>query len=192
MWTTIEIILMGLGLLLVFGGDRLAMPVLTHAGIACFGLAMIATGWQAILTRRLVLRGRGGRYAEAYTGVPAIFQGIQFNFLGLFFIGFALLTYIRDWQEVFHHMVRRPGLPLVVFGGLALLQAMIMFLGRGGTGERSRGLVILELLVGRLFPGFIWLVLGLGLMLLGLFDAVAPVRLDEMGGKFLEELYGLR
>ena len=89
-------------------------------------------------------------------------------------------------------MVRRPGLPLVVFSGLALLQAMIMFLGRGGTGERSRGLVILELLVGRLFPGLIWLVLGVGLMLLGVFDAVAPVKFDEMGGKFLEELYGLR
>jgi hypothetical protein len=192
MWTILEFTFMGLGLLLLFGGDQLSMPVLIHAGIACLGLAMIAAGWQAILTRRLVLRGRGGRYPEAYTGVPAIFQGIQFNFLGLFFIGFALFTYIGDWQGVFHQMVRRPGLPLVVFGGLALLQAMIMFLGRGGTGERSRGLVVLELLVGRLFPGFIWLILGVGLMMLGLFDAVAPVKFDEIGGTFLEELYGLR
>jgi hypothetical protein len=52
--------------------------------------------------------------------------------------------------------------------------------------------VILELLVGRLFPGFIWLVLGVGLMMLGLLDAVAPLKFDEMGGMFLEELYGLR
>jgi hypothetical protein len=29
-------------------------------------------------------------------------------------------------------------------------------------------------------------------MMLGLFDAVAPVKFDEMGGRFLEELYGLR
>jgi hypothetical protein len=192
MWTTIEFTLMGLGLLLVFGGDQLSLPVLIHAGIACLGLAMLATGWQAILTRRLVLRGRGGRYPEAYSGLPAIFQGIQFNFLGLFLIGLALLTYFNNWQEVFQQMVRRPGLPLVLLGGLALLQTIIMFLGRGGAGERSQGLVILELLVGRLFPGFIWLVLGVGLMMLGLFDAVAPVKFDEMGGRFLEELYGLR
>jgi hypothetical protein len=116
---------MGLGLLLVFGGDRLSLPVLTHAGIACLGLAMIATGWQAILTQRLVVRGRGGRYAEAYSGVPAIFQGIQFNFLGLFLIGVALVTYFSNWQEVFQQMVRRPGLPLVLLGGLAVLQAII-------------------------------------------------------------------
>jgi hypothetical protein len=192
MWTTIEFTLMGLGLLLVFGGDRLSLPVLIHAGIACLGLAMLAAGWQAILTRRLVLRGRGGRYPEAYGGLPAIFQGIQFNFLGLFLIGFALVTYFSNWQEVFQQMVRRPGLPLVLLGGLALLQTIIMFLGRGGAGERSQGLVILELLVGRLFPGLIWLVLGVGLMMLGLFDAASPVKFDEMGGRFLEELYGLR
>lgn len=192
MWTIIEFTLMGLGLLLVFGGDQLSLPALSHAGIACLGLAMLATGWQAILTRRLVVRGRGGRYAEAYSGVPAIFQGIQFNFLGLFLIGVALVTYFSNWQEVFQQMVRRPGLLLVLLGGLAVLQAIIMFLGRGGTGERSQGLVILELLVGRLFPGFIWLVLGVGLMLMGLFDAVAPVKFDEMGGRFLEELYSVR
>ena len=192
MWTIIEFTLMGLGLLLVFGGDQLSLPVLTHAGIACLGLAMIAIGWQAILTRRMVLHGRSGRYAEAYIGVPAIFQGIQFNFFGLFFIGIAFITYFNDWHRFFLQLVRRPGLPLVLLGGLALLQAMIMFWGRGGTGERSPGLVILELLVGRLFPGFIWLILGSGLIMLGLFDAVAPVKFDEMGGTFLEELYGLR
>jgi hypothetical protein len=192
MWTTIELTLMGLGLLLVFGGDRLSLPILIHTGIACLGLAMITAGWQAIVTRRLVLRGRGGRYAETYSGVPAIFQGIQFNFLGLFFIGTALLTYFNNWQDVFHQMVRRPGLPFVLLGGLALLQAMIMFWGRGETGEQPRGITIFVLLLGRLFPGFIWLALGVGLMMLGLLDAVAPLQFDEMGGTFLEELYGLR
>jgi hypothetical protein len=191
-WTILEFTFIGLGLLLILGGDRLSLPVLSHAGIACLGLAMIAVGWQAILTRRLVVRGRGGRYPEAYSGVPAIFQGIQFNFIGLFFIGIAFITYFNDWHRFFFQLVRRPGLPLVLLGGLALFQAMIMFWGRGGTGERSPGLLILELLVGRLFPGFIWLILGLGLMMLGLFDAVAPVKFDEIGGAFLEELYGLR
>lgn len=62
MWSTLQIIFGVLGILLAFGGDRLSMPAHTNLGVACFGLASIAIGWEAILTCyfRLGSRRRGG------------------------------------------------------------------------------------------------------------------------------------
>lgn len=191
MWTALQIVFVALGLLLVFGGNQLARPVLIYAGIGCLGLAAIATGSEAIITRRLVLRRRRG-YQRAYFGIPAIFQGIQFNLIGLYFLGVAFMMYFNNAQEVMRQMARRPAVLLFLLGGFCLLQALIMLWGSGATRERSQGLVILELLVGRLFPGTIWLILALGLIALGLLDAFAPMRFDEMGGRFLEQLYGVR
>ena len=191
MWSGLEIVFVILGMLLIFGGDRLAQPILTQAGIACLGLAMIVTGWQAIITRRL-LRFRRGSSRVAYVGIPAIFQGIQFNFIGLFLIGVAIMMYFNNGREIFQQVIRRPGPFLVLLGGLCLLQLLIIVWGSGKVRENSRGLTILELVVGRLFPGLIWLTFGLVLLALGMFDVLAPIRFDEMGGRLLEELYGAR
>ena len=65
MWLGLEIVILILGFLLLFGGDLLALPILSQAGIACLGLGMIVTGWQAIITRRLV-RFKRGHYRVAY------------------------------------------------------------------------------------------------------------------------------
>lgn len=191
MWTTLQIVFVALGLLLVYGGDRLAWPILMQAGIACLGLAMIVIGAEAIITRRL-LRFRHGRYREAYTGIPAIFQGIQFNFIGLFLMGIAMMMYFNNGKQIFQQMIRRPGLLLVLLGGLCLLQMLIILWGSGKTRQGSRGLTIPGLVIGRLFPGLIWLVFGLVLLALGVFDILAPTRFDEMGGRLLEEMYSAR
>ena len=107
-------------------------------------------------------------------------------------IGVASMMYFNNGREIFLQAIRRPGLLLVVLGGLALLQAMIMFWGTWQTRENSPGSLAVGWTVVNLLPGLIWLALGLGLMLLGLFDALAPARFDEMGGRLLEELYGAR
>jgi hypothetical protein len=195
MWRTFQIlqtILIALGLLLAFGSNQFSIPILLYAGVGCFGLAMIMMGWQAILTQHMVLHRRRGRYRQTYTGAPAIFQGVQFNFLGLFLIGIAFMMYFNNGQEIFLQIVRRPGLFLVLLGGLSLLQSILMFWGSQGPGQESRGIMILVFVFSRLYPGLIWLVMGLVLSALGLIDALAPARFDEMGGRFLEELYGLR
>jgi hypothetical protein len=191
MWFALQIVFIVLGLLLVFGSNQLGRPILMQAGIVCLGLAMIVMGWEAIITRKLVRRKRRG-YRVSYTGIPAIFQGIQYNFTGLFMIGVASMMYFNNGREIFLQAIRRPGLLLVVLGGLALLQAMIMFWGTWQTRENSPGRLAVGWPVVNLLPGLIWLALGLGLMLLGLFDALAPARFDEMGGRLLEELYGAR
>lgn len=189
MWFALQIVFLALGLLLVFGSNQLGRPILMQAGIAFLGLAMIVMGSEAVITRRLILRRRGG-YRVGYTGVPAMFQGIQYIFIGLFLIGIAFIMYFNNGRELFLQVVQRPGLFLVLLGGLALLQAMIMFWGTWQTRENSPGR--LGLLVVNLVPGLIWLALGLGLMFLGLFESLAPARFDEMGGRLLEELYGAR
>jgi hypothetical protein len=188
----IETILIVLGLLFAFVGYQFAIPILLPAGLGCFGLAMIVIGWQAIITRHMVVRRRRRGYGQTYTGIPAIFQGIQFNFIGLFLIGIAFMMYFNNAQEIALQIARRPGLSLVVFGGICLLQAMITFSGPEEYKQGSQGLVVMNLLVARLLPGLILVVVGVGLSLLGLFEAVAPERFDELGGRLLEEVYGVR
>ena len=192
MLKTIEIILIVLGLLLAFIGYQFSIPVLLHAGIGCFGLAMMVIGWQAILTRHMIRRGRRRGPRQTYTGVAAIFQGIQFNFVGLFLIGMAFMMYFNNSQEIGLQIARRPGLPLVVLGGICLMQAMITFSGPEEYKRGSEGLVVMNLLIARLLPGLILVILGVGFSLLGLFEAVAPERFDELGGRLLESVYGVR
>jgi hypothetical protein len=193
MWTTIQIILGLLGVLLAFGGDRLSLPILTYAGIVCFGLTAIAMGWEAIVTQSIVLGRRRHGNRETYSGLPAILQGVQLNLMGLFLIGIAFMIYLQaDGRAVVLQMVRRPGLPLIIFGILCLMQAGISIPGPLEMRQGPRWIVIMNLLISRLLPGLILLGLGLGAVGLGIFEIFAPRTFDEMGGGFLEVLYGLR
>jgi len=190
-WTTLQIGLVALGLLLVYGGDQLARPILMYAGMICLGLGVIVMGLEGIVTRRLI-RWKRGRAREAYTGIPAILRGIQFNFVGLFLIGAALMMQFNNGREIFLQAIRRPGSLLVLLGGLCFLQMLIILSRSSKTRDQSQGLRLFELVVVRLFSGLIWLVFGLVLLALGVFDILAPTRFDEMGGRILEELYGAR
>jgi hypothetical protein len=192
MWFTIQLILLVLGLLLAFVGNRFSIPILFNAGVGFLGLVMMAFGWEGIITRQITLGRRryGGR--RTYTGMAAIFHGIQLNFLGLFIIGVALMMHFGGGRGIFLQLVRRPGLPLVLFGGLCLLQAMIAFLGAQQERQGSGCLAILSLLAAGVLPGLILTAVGLVLSALGVFETLAPARFDELGGGLLEELYGAR
>lgn len=152
MWTTLQVIFGFLTLLLVFVGNQFSVPILFSAGVACFGLTSLAIGWEAIITRRIVLgwRRRSGR--QLYTGIRAVFQGVQFNFLGLFLIVVAFLMYFNNRREVFLQMVRRPGSLLVLLGGLCLLQSMIAFAGQPDSNQGPRWATVTYLLLVRLLP----------------------------------------
>ena len=192
MWTTVQIVFGLLGILLALGGDKLSMPVLTYGGIVCFGLTAMAIGWEAILTRRIVLGSRRRGTRETYTGIPALLQGIQFNLIGLFLMGVTVMVYLNNGREVFLQFVRRPGVPLFVIGSLLLMQAGIAILGYQELKEGPRWIATMNLLVSRMLPGLILIALGLGAAALGLFEIAAPTMFDHMGGGFLEVIYGLR
>lgn len=191
MWSTLQIIFILLGILLAFGGDKLSMPVLSNLGIACFGLASIAIGWEAILTRYIRLGRRRSGTRRTYTGLAAILHGIQFNLLGLFFMGVGLFSDFGGWRALFLQFVRRPGMPLMLTGALFLMQSVIAFSGSWEDRQGERWVVILNMLFSRLLPGIVLLVLGVGAMGLGFFEFVAPAAFDELGGGFLEMLYGV-
>jgi len=192
---TVQIICGVLGFLAVFAGDRFSMPVLLYGGIVCFGFLAMAMGWEGILTQQMVTGSRRSGSRQTYTGLPAILQGIQFNLLGIFLIGVSAMMYLNyqnTWREIFLLFVRRPGIPLLGFGVLMLMQAAINLIGSHELRQGERWLVILNLLVSRLLPGGILILLGLGALWLGVFEIIAPDSFDEMGGGFLEVLYGLR
>lgn len=168
------------------------MPILTYAGIVCFGLTAIAIGWEAIVTRQIVWGSKRRGTRQTYTGIAAIFQGIQFNLLGLFLMGVTVMVYLNNGHEVFLQFVRRPGLPLILLGALCLMQAVIVIVGALEYKQGPRSIVIMNLLTSRLLPGVILIALGLGATVLGLFELIAPDTFDELGGGFLEVLYGIR
>lgn len=192
MWTTLQIIFGVLGILLALGGDRLAMPVLLYAGAACFGLASIAIGWEAIVTRQIRLGSRRRGTRETYTGLAAVLHGVQFNLIGLFLIGVGLSTYLNNGREIVLQFVRRPGVPLLIFGALCLMQAVISLTGSHEQRQGPRWTVAMNLFAARLLPGIILIVIGVGAAWLGVFEILAPEAFDEMGGGFLEVLYGVR
>lgn len=192
MWTTIQIVFTVLGLLLVLGGDRLTIPLLTYAGLGLLGLAAMAIGWEGILTRRIVLGSRRTRSRSTYTGVAAVAQGVQFNLLGIFLFGIAAAMYLNNAQGIIQHFARRPGLPLLVLGGACLLQAVIALSGSKEHRKGPRWVVITNLLVSRLLIGIILVVIGWGATGLGLLEFVAPAAFDQIGGGSLEVLYGVR
>jgi hypothetical protein len=193
MWTTAQIILGLLSLLLVFVGDRFSIPFLSYLGIACLGLTSAVIGWEAIFTQHMVIGRRRHGSQQTYTGLPAILQGIQFLLLGLFFWAISFMLYIKmNGRELALQMARHPGLPLILFGALCLMQSVITLIGSYELQAGPRWVVIMNLLVSRLLPGTILVLIGLGMTGLGLFEIVAPEAFDQMGGGFLEVLYGIK
>lgn len=192
MWTTLQIIFGALGLLLALGGSRLPIPLLTYAGIACFGLASMAIGWEAMITRQFQLGSRWRGTQETYTGLAAVLHGVQFNLIGLFLIGMSLSSYLDNGRAIVLQFVRRPGAPMLLFGAWCLMQAVISLAGSLEQRQGPRWITIMNLAISRVLPGIILIVIGAGAAWLGVFEMVAPETFDEMGGGFLEMLYGLR
>lgn len=189
LWSVIQIGLAVIAFLLAFSGEKLDVPILLYAGISVFGIAAIVVGMEAMITRRIVL-SRQRNYSETYLGLAAYAQGVQFSILGIFFIGASMAAYLDNGRELFLYLVRRPWSVLVVFGVYCLMQAIISI---GGSVERKQGsrfAVMLDLFVGRLLPGFILIVIGLGALGLGLFEFFLPAQFDALGGGFLEVLFG--
>jgi hypothetical protein len=89
-------------------------------------------------------------------------------------------------------MARHPGLPLILFGLLCLMQSVITLIGSPELQEGMHWVVVMNLLVSRLLPGIILVVIGVGMTGLGLFEIAAPQAFDQMGGGLLEVLYGIK
>jgi hypothetical protein len=189
---TILAIVVGLvGVLLLFLGQWLAMDILTYAGFGLMGVVAIAIGLQAVVTRRLVQVSRYSRHAdETYVGVAAIAQGVIFILMGLLFIGLALIAYRNSGREIFLHFVRHPGLILLIIGLFLLMTAISAIVGTVEERQGGRFEVALNLLVSRLLPGVILIALAAGAIGLGLLEIAAPATFDQLGGGFLEVLFG--
>lgn len=195
MFRTVQIIFGVLGFAGIYAGDRFSMPLLIYGGIVAFGFMSLAIGSEAIAMREIVVGSRRRGTRQTYIGIPAILQGIQFNLLGLFLIWVSAFLFLKgeaSGRGIFLQFVRRPGMLLVVIGVLLLMQAVIMLWGSLEARREAGWMAVVTFLFTRLLPGVILTVLGVGALGLGLFEIAAPNAFDEMGGGFLEVLYGLR
>jgi len=189
-WTIAQIATFVPGFVLAFAGDKLSIPILTYGGIFLFGLSSFLIGMEAAIMRRIVLGRR--RYDETYVGIAAYAQGVQFMFIGVFFMGISFVAYFNSGRDFFLQLVQRPWPVLLAFGVYCLMQAVIAIFGYEEEKRGTRWVVILNLLTSRLLPGVILAVIGLGASALGLLDLALPTVFDNLGGGFLEVLYGVR
>lgn len=195
MFRTVELIFAVLGLLLAWGSNQLSMPELLYAALACFGFMALAIGSEAIVRREIVIGSRRRGSRRTYTGLAAMMQGIQFNLLGLALLWISASLYITgggNARELFQQFIRRPGIPMVVIGILFLMQAVTAIWGSVEAHHDTGLVAVLGFLFTRLLPGLLFTVLGVGALGAGLFEIVSPTAFDEMGGGFLEMLYGVR
>ena len=191
LWTILEIVIGLIGVLFLFLGQRYSLDILTYAGFGLMGLVAIIIGLEALITRRLVQVSRYDRRAdETYVGVAAMAQGVIFIIMGLFFIGLAIAAYKNSGRELFIHFVRHPGLAFLIFGLFLLMMAISAIVGTVEDKEGGRFEVYLTLLTSRLLPGMILIVLAAVAIGLGLLEVTAPQTFDQMGGGFLEVLFG--
>jgi len=189
-WTIAQVTVFLLGIALAFAGDKLSIPILLYGGISLFGVTAILIGMEAALTRRIVLGRR--RYSETYVGIAAFAQGIQFMFMGAFLISVSFWAYLNEGRDIFLQLVRRPWPVLLIVGFYCLMQSVVAFSGYEEEKQGTRWVVTLNLLTSRLLPGVILVVIGLGLTGLSLLDLTMPSVFDNLGGGFLEVLYGVK
>lgn len=190
LWSIVQIGLAAIAFVLAFVGDKLSIPILLYAGISTFGITAIVVGMEAMITRRIVLY-RHRNYSETYLGLAAYAQGVQFSFIGIFFIGTSMMAYLDNGRDIFLHLINHPWSLLVVFGVYCLMQAVIVIGGSVEQKQGTRWVVMLDFFVGRLLPGIILVVIGFGMLGLGIFEFVAPAQFDAFGGGFLEVLFGV-
>ena len=110
--------------------------------------------------------------------------------MGFLFIGLALVAYLNSGRELSLHFVRHPGLILLIIGLFLLMTAISALVGTVEEKGGGRFEVFLNLLASRLLPGLILLVLAAGAISLGLLEIAAPQTFDQLGGGFLEVLFG--
>lgn len=179
------------GALLLFLGQRLALDILTYAGFGVIGVVAILFGLQAAITRQMLQTSRYSRHAtETYVGIAAIAQGIILIMIGLLFIGLALVAYLNSGRELFLHFVRHPGLILLIIGLFLMMTAISALVGTVEEKEGGRFEVFLNLLASRLLPWLILLALAAAAIALGLLEISSPQIFDQLGGGFLEVLFG--
>lgn len=190
LWSIVQIGLATIAFMLAFVGDKFSIPALLYFGISLFGVAAIVVGLQAMITRQIVFH-RQRNYGETFLGLAIYAQGVQFSLIGIFFIFTSLAAYLDQGRDIFLHLVTRPWPVLTVFGVYCLMQAIIVIAGSIEQRQGARWIMMLDLIVGRILPGGILFVIGLGACGLGLVEFVAPAYFDALGGGLLEVLFGV-
>ncbi|MDZ7269790.1 MAG: hypothetical protein ONB48_21230 [candidate division KSB1 bacterium] len=169
------------------------MPsLLTSIVIVSLALAAFAIGGKAILRRKIVLGSRLRGTQQTWIGPAAILQGLLFILFGIFLLGATALVHLNKGGELVRYFARRPGLLLILIGTFCLIQAAVSFLGALEDREGPRWMVLLHFQISRRLPALVLATMGMAAAALGVFELMAPDMFDQMGGRVLEMMYGIR
>jgi hypothetical protein len=161
-----------LGFLMIYGGAELAVPILIHAGLVPIGVTTMLWGADAIITRRSSYTiGEDEQRQETYNGFAAMADGLVLLIVGFIIISTGIVLLVGFEQAVLDYLKARPGVALLLGGGLAAVYGLTLMLG--SQQENQGGLRTLASIPARIF-GFILFILGAGGLVLGLLEMLQP------------------
>jgi hypothetical protein len=173
--TLVEIILVGLGMLLVWAGFRFDNSLWVNSGVMLVGLGIAAGGVHAMITREIRFRRRHTS-DETYRGCAAILMGAAISLAGGGLMLVGLLLFQGVAEAAWHFVLRRPGFLLLFVGAALLAYGSAFILGpQEHQGQTGWGLA---LSLPQRLGGVILLGLAVAALAVGLFEFLLPSLFD--------------
>jgi len=166
-WLELALVLAGAALLAV--GQKLALPLLSDAGVAALGGALVSYGGMGILRREFHVGRRA--YSRIYRGWAAVFFALAMLEGGVLFWVAAAARATGRLDVLIDGMLRRPGIPMLLIAVPVVCVGVARYIGPEPDPEirqyyhRSFG--------GRL-EASISLFMGMVLGAFGLFELILP------------------
>jgi hypothetical protein len=169
---------------------------LIFAGVGFFGIYSILLGSETIQYRYHSLEPDSKDPIEKYREWGDVAQGAILITLGVVLLGLYVSLYLGISQTLIRFMVRRPGVVLLALSMVCFLRAINIIAnskqktGISGVSYPSTFFHWVEYFFSRLIPTGFFLVLGMVLFGIGVFETVTPSRFDLLGGGFIESIIG--
>lgn len=186
-WDKFEIGLLVSGALIAVAGAALGIPTLSSVGVGLFALDIAALGLEGILTRKMKW-GITYYVSETYQGLAAVGLGLIMLVVGLGFGALVVAQAFNQQESLFEAIWSRPGLILLILGGLAFFRGVA---GVIGAAEWDKpGLARVGAALERLASAFL-VILGALVLALGGLELIAPGAFRSILGLVWQMLLGM-
>jgi hypothetical protein len=187
----VELGFLGLAFVLLYGGTRLSLPILSNLGSACIGAFGLVAGIDAIRSGHVGFETRRKNFGRisSYTGLSA-------RLIGILFIAFALMTFGLTGMAMFYqggagafwsNLFSNSWGWGIILSAVGLAVSLIGFIQlSAGSAGYYKGLADKVERIGGIFP----LLFGLVMIVLGMLLIFLPGVLLDLWNQALAVILG--
>ena len=169
--STLELILVIGGMLIMAAGWRLSILLVLNIGLVIVGLGLIVGAAGTIIERRVSLSDSEQSQTDTYSGVGAIAWGVVFGLLGAGIVTLGIVRLLGIGGYLTFCIRERPGIGLILGG---LLLATFGFPSIAGSHEENGNFLCFLGSVPRRIFGVVIVIVGLVAIALGMIEIAAP------------------